>query len=243
VPNTDSAIARCKKIRDRLYPRESRPTSRYTREVLNASSTSAALVDVGCGRKASWLRRVAHAFGTCYGIDLEIVRDEQFANCYLIHGSAGCIPLADSTADVVTMCNVVEHLTSPQDVFLECLRILRPGGRIILLTPNSFFPPLFAARLLPHRARQAVAYVINATPEEDVFPAYYRANTVRQLQRISQDVGLSVVRLELLSQHPEYFMFSETAYRLWAAVERMLLRRKCLAGLRHYILAHFRAIG
>jgi 2-polyprenyl-3-methyl-5-hydroxy-6-metoxy-1,4-benzoquinol methylase len=44
--------------------------------------------------------------------------------------------LPSGFADVVTLNHVIEHLADPIRVLKECRRILRPGGRLVLLTPN-----------------------------------------------------------------------------------------------------------
>lgn len=44
--------------------------------------------------------------------------------------------LADRSFDAVTMWEVVSHLFEPTDVLRECIRVLRPGGVLLLTTPN-----------------------------------------------------------------------------------------------------------
>jgi SAM-dependent methyltransferase len=39
--------------------------------------------------------------------------------------------------DLITMFQVLEHITDPVDVLRILLRLLRPGGRLVLSTPNS----------------------------------------------------------------------------------------------------------
>jgi hypothetical protein len=39
--------------------------------------------------------------------------------------------------DVVTMSHVIEHVPEPIQTLSECARILRPGGKLFLWTPNS----------------------------------------------------------------------------------------------------------
>ncbi len=49
------------------------------------------------------------------------------------------MPLEDEVADGIAMLDVIEHLTPGEqaDALRECLRLLRPGGRIVLHTfPN-----------------------------------------------------------------------------------------------------------
>jgi 2-polyprenyl-3-methyl-5-hydroxy-6-metoxy-1,4-benzoquinol methylase len=46
------------------------------------------------------------------------------------------IPVKSSSADVVTAISVIEHLVSPANLLSEALRVLRPGGALILVSPN-----------------------------------------------------------------------------------------------------------
>ncbi len=39
--------------------------------------------------------------------------------------------------DVITLNHVIEHVYDPRALLTECMRILKPGGRLVLLTPNS----------------------------------------------------------------------------------------------------------
>jgi SAM-dependent methyltransferase len=44
---------------------------------------------------------------------------------------------ADATFDAVYASHVIEHVHSPFALLSECFRILKPGGRLVILTPNT----------------------------------------------------------------------------------------------------------
>jgi len=64
-------------------------------------------------------------------------------NLRYLQGDARKIPVGDASIDVVVSFETVEHLFE-QDVFLsEIKRVLRPGGRLVMSSPNSeaYSPP------------------------------------------------------------------------------------------------------
>jgi SAM-dependent methyltransferase len=53
------------------------------------------------------------------------------------------LPFRDGSVDLVVLWQVVEHLFGPTakpKVLAECLRVLKPGGHLLVETPNQWFP-------------------------------------------------------------------------------------------------------
>lgn len=95
------------------------------------------LVDVGCGngRLQSFTSDFA---GTYIGVDL--VRHSGLPPsvpfvCANLDREP--IPLEAAFADVVAAVETVEHLENPRALFRELVRILRPGGWLVVTTPNQ----------------------------------------------------------------------------------------------------------
>jgi ubiquinone/menaquinone biosynthesis C-methylase UbiE len=59
------------------------------------------------------------------------------------------MPCADSAFDVVVSSECIEHTADPYEAIAEMYRVLRPGGMLILTTPNKlWYPVLLVARKL-----------------------------------------------------------------------------------------------
>ncbi len=50
----------------------------------------------------------------------------------------GRIPIRSGAMDAVVSVNVLEHVAEPARVLAECHRVLRPGGRVFLVAPQSW---------------------------------------------------------------------------------------------------------
>jgi SAM-dependent methyltransferase len=55
----------------------------------------------------------------------------------VVHVSTGRLPFDDGAFDAVVVIDVHEHLDDPSGLNRELWRVVRPGGRIIVTTPNG----------------------------------------------------------------------------------------------------------
>lgn len=81
----------------------------------------------------------------------------QFPDCLAIDANAP-LPFADQSFDLIWSSEVIEHLEDPAASLAELRRVIRPGGDIILTTPNSYmwlFRLIARAGLTPQRIQRA----------------------------------------------------------------------------------------
>ena len=55
----------------------------------------------------------------------------------LVQADAQYLPFKNESFDIVLALDLIEHLPSPPDFLNEVNRVLRKGGRLILITPNT----------------------------------------------------------------------------------------------------------
>jgi 2-polyprenyl-3-methyl-5-hydroxy-6-metoxy-1,4-benzoquinol methylase len=95
------------------------------------------LVDVGCGTGQLWSHVRTH-FGRYIGVDA--VRYQGFPETgefHLVDLSTTRSALRDECADVVTALETIEHLENPRAFVRELVRLAKPGGLVIVTTPNQ----------------------------------------------------------------------------------------------------------
>jgi len=83
-----------------------------------------------------------------------------------VAGRAEALPFPDATFDLVCCFQVLEHLPDPTRFLNEARRVLAPGGRLLLTTPNR---AAVVAGLNPHHVREYDADALRALLEP-VFP-------------------------------------------------------------------------
>jgi ubiquinone/menaquinone biosynthesis C-methylase UbiE len=95
------------------------------------------LLEMGCGR-GEFLESFQKAGLECYGVDLSDYCAKNKINvkvkCQDI--SKENISYPDNFFDVVYHKSFLEHFYSPENVMKETFRVLKPGGRVIILTPD-----------------------------------------------------------------------------------------------------------
>lgn len=71
------------------------------------------------------------------------------------HGNLAELPLPDGAVDVVVNFQVIEHLWDQGQFVRECLRVLRPGGCLLMSTPNRItFSPGRDTPINPFHTRE-----------------------------------------------------------------------------------------
>jgi methionine biosynthesis protein MetW len=100
------------------------------------------LLDVGCGRGAV-AAALSTRFDEVHGVDGDeeslAVADRRGIRTALVDLDAQPLPYSDGTFDAALCLEVVEHVRDPRLLALELARVLRPGGRLYLSTPNIRF--------------------------------------------------------------------------------------------------------
>ena len=72
------------------------------------------------------------------------------------------IPLPDNSADLIYSSEVIEHMLDPEPHFAEWRRVLRPGGTVLVTTPNE--PNLFQRSFYSAARRRANREQVLASP-------------------------------------------------------------------------------
>jgi len=152
------------------------------------------------------------------------------------------LPFRDGAFDIAISSHVAEHLTRPDRVFGELGRVLRPGGVLLVLTPNRWHYVTVSSALMPHSFH--VKYNRwRGVGADDIFPTVYRANTPARLRSLYERAGLHVEQLCQFETEPEYLAFSTATYAVGVGFERLVNRFDALKHLRVNLLAAGRKRG
>ncbi len=90
-------------------------------------------LDVGCGSSV-----ILQSLNYAVGIDI-LPNKLRYMRQYgipLVRGSITALPIGDASFDCVVCSQVIEHLPADPTIFDELTRVLRPGGLLILGTPD-----------------------------------------------------------------------------------------------------------
>jgi SAM-dependent methyltransferase len=122
-------------------PDRAQRQARMLAEVLREKPAPALIVDVGCGDGLATSVAASISPGHRFvGVDwsADALRQARTRGLTLVragvegHG----LPLAATSADVVIMSELIEHLVDTDSALEEAWRVLKPGGSLLLSTPN-----------------------------------------------------------------------------------------------------------
>lgn len=109
------------------------------------------LLEVGCGNGDN-LKALQEAGWIVEGVDFdpEAVKTAREKGLRVGQGTLEEQNYSDDYFDAVTMSHLIEHVHNPLNLLNECRRILKSGGRLVIVTPNtaSIWHKLFGAAWL-----------------------------------------------------------------------------------------------
>jgi len=114
----------------------------------------------------------------------------------LFNAEKDAFPYADEYFSTVLCCELIEHLFhDPMHLMLEVNRILKPGGHLVLTTPNLAALRGISAILQGYHPGFFHAYIRPAADGE-TDARHNREYTPREIHRLLENSGFSIVRLE-----------------------------------------------
>lgn len=140
------------------------------------------VLDVGSGYSLIRCCRTDWPFHvTCCDLDEAAMRKmaEEAPDYRWVVGDAARLPFGDAEFDAVFAGEIIEHLPRPREGLREWLRVLKPGGVIIMSTPN----------------KRRLMNVLNKS-EEPVNPEHISEMAYREILEMLQGEGLRVAHRE-----------------------------------------------
>jgi 2-polyprenyl-3-methyl-5-hydroxy-6-metoxy-1,4-benzoquinol methylase len=196
-----------------------------TQKVLRSTSR---LLDLGCGR-GGLVEQLQHQRNHIVGLDPDILslREHRLAAdkdpLLRVAARTERLPFRERSFDIVFASWVLEHLSDPSGCFQQIKQALKPGGVFLFITPNRRHPLVNLNRLFGRLAgiQGSLVGKLYGREQTDTFPAYYRANTPAELERLAEAAGMRLTHLETVVD-PTYISLRPGMYRFATGFESRL---------------------
>lgn len=166
-------------------------------------------LDIGCGRQIvpDWAmapakqKALVARSGGLVGIDVDSAIHEHPLLTHRLLGIGNAMPFRPGSFEVVSANVVMEHVDDPARLLAEVGAVLSSRGSFTFHTPNYHHPLVLIASLVPRVLKTKIIYLLERRSEDDVFPAYYRMNTVDDIRRYAAGAGFTVERIDIVGPY------------------------------------------
>lgn len=112
----------------------------------------------------------------CLGVEysLELVQCNTDQRITVVQGDVNALPVGDSSQDIAVAAAILEHLRDPATTLSEAKRVLRPGGLLVLTTPDPFW--------------ERVATIVGHLRDEAHFSVMKLKTLVQLLRRVGYEI-------------------------------------------------------
>ena len=150
-------------------------------QVLNLDSPK--ILDLGCGQ--GWLTSILGRFGPATGLDLapQAIRSAKglYPDVRFIEGDFFEFQPIGETFDVVVSHEMIEHVEE-QATYLQLIAgVLRPGGYLILTTPNAWNLAHWREDKIKSRKRQPIENLLTTKQLQHLLKTYFRILHLRTI--------------------------------------------------------------
>ena len=133
-------------------------------------------------------------------------------------------PIDDCSIDLAVSDWTMEHVEDPDAFLRECHRVLRPGGFFCMRTANRLGYVVALSSLIPNQLHTKVLSKVQPSRDnQDVFPTFYRCNTVGKLSHALKGLGFDAC-VYGHNPEPSYLGFSYPSYALGVLYQRIIPR-------------------
>lgn len=236
-----AAVTTIEELDRRYYPSYVDEHQRFDALIRSYLRSDAQVLDAGAGRGVQFPFDYREHVARMAGVDVDPAVMENPCVTDAAVADMAHLPYPNGEFDLVFSKYVFEHLTDPLAAMRDLRRVLKPGGHLLIHTPNARHYVALISRFTPHRFHVWFMQKRGRAPE-DSFRIAYRANTKAALERLAMRTGFRVVSVDFLETKPDYLFFSPLAYRAGIAYERLVNRFEVLAPFRVQLIADLEAV-
>jgi ubiquinone/menaquinone biosynthesis C-methylase UbiE len=195
------------------------------------------ILDVGCGH-SELLSDIYSKTDHTYGIDPDpnaLNRNTNIKNIERAYVEK--MPFENNFFDVIVLAWVLEHLSDPAKAFSEIHRVLKPGGSVIFITPNTYNYNVWIIRLIPEKFHDFFTKKLYQRQENDTFSKKYRINSIKRIDEILSKIGFKKEYL-ITNGDPSYISFNNLTFKIAILLEK-ILNKKPFKKCRVHIIGQY----
>ena len=160
----------------------------YNEMVKNSLGEEKIWIDCGCGNNGM-IQVYGKFVKTAIGVDIIDTSNKK----NFIKADIDNLPFSSNFADLITLRFVVEHFRDQNKYFSELSRILKRGGKIIILTTNLYSPLIFLPKMLPNSLKSRILTKLFKVQDKEVFPAYHKFNTPQKYKEFRENYTIEKI--------------------------------------------------